>query len=102
LAAWIARDIPPSPYFRAFSDALRPEWLTKVWARIPFIVQFAVRELCSTRLFGLIWPCSFLALVLLRRSSAPMQIVFLRCVVACIAAGSFLAFMLTPLRFVLQ
>jgi hypothetical protein len=98
LAGRIARDIPPSPYFRAFGDALRLEWLMRVWIRVPFIVQFAVRELCSSRLFGLIWPCSILALVLRRREKAPTQVVFLRYVVTGIATAYLLAFMLTPLH----
>jgi hypothetical protein len=90
--------IPQSPYFRPFDGTLRLEWLIHVWTRVPFILQFAVRELGDGSLFGFVWPFSVFALVLLRRPKAPAQIVFYRCVVVGVAAAYFLTFTLTPLH----
>ncbi len=90
--------IPQSPYFRPFSGALRLDWLIHVWSRIPFVVQFAVRELGDGRLFGSLWPLCIFTLLLLRRPAASAQVIFYRWSVAGVAVAYFVAFTLTPLH----
>ncbi len=98
ISSWNARGIPASPYFRAFSGALRLEWIMNVWTRIPFILDFAGRELGFSKYFGLAWPFAVLTLLLLRRPKAPLEIVFYRVAVFAVAGAYSCVFVLTPLH----
>jgi hypothetical protein len=92
------RGIPDSPYLRSFSAALHGEWIIKSLSRIPFIADFAVKDLTSPVNFALIWPFIAVVLLVLRRPRSGATVVLWRATAVFVTVAYFAIFTITPLH----
>lgn len=88
-------DIPRSPLYRSYFQALSWEWVVQCVGRIPQIAAFAFSE-CVNNVWGFGWGALLLSLLLKRRCPVSAETMFLR-LLTILGVTSYLAvFFVTP------
>ncbi|GAB4130077.1 hypothetical protein [Thermopirellula anaerolimosa] len=88
-------DIPRSPLYRSYFQALSWDWLGHCVGRIPQIASFAVAE-CVNNVWGFGWGALFLSLMLKRNRPVSTEATFLRLLTTLGAASYLAVFLVTP------
>jgi hypothetical protein len=92
----VRRQIPYSPYLRSYAAALHWDWLRQLWRRPFAVAGYALYDTLWPGYWNFVWLCIAAALILRRRVTMPVEVLFSRILVGLLALAFCAIFVVTP------
>jgi hypothetical protein len=92
----VRRQIPYSPYLRSYTAALSWDWLRQLWRRPFAVAGYALYDTLWPGYWNFAWLCIAAALVLRRKMTVPVDVLYSRIVLGLLALAFCAIFVVTP------